>query len=39
MDYYRKVAKSVDGLKLKLQLSALLLKIQQNSDKLNQIRC
>ena len=38
MDYYRKIAKSIDELKLKLQISALLLKIQQNSDKLNQIK-
>ena len=39
MDYYRKIAKSIDELKLKLQISALLLKIQQNSDKSNQIKC
>ena len=38
MDYYRKIAKPIDGLKLKLQISALLLKIKQNSDKLNQIK-
>ena len=38
MDYYRKIAKSVDELKLKLQLSALLLKIRQNSNKLIQIK-
>ena len=38
MDYYRKIAKSFDGLKLKLQISALLLKIQQNSDELNQMK-
>ena len=38
MDYYRKITKSVDELILKLQLSFLLLKIQQNSDKLNQIK-
>ena len=34
MDYYRKIAKSVD----KLQISALLLKIQENSDKLTQLK-
>ena len=32
MDYYRKIAKSIDELKSKLQISALLLKIQQNRD-------
>ena len=38
MDYYRKITKSIDELKLKLQISALLLKIQRNSDILNQIK-
>ena len=38
MDYYRKIAKSIDEFKLNLQISALLLKIQQNSDKLTQIK-
>ena len=38
MDYYRKIAKSVDELKSKLQLSALTLKIAENADKLNQIK-
>ena len=37
MDYYRKIAKSVDELKLKLQLSVLLLKIQETSVKLTQL--
>ena len=34
MDYYRKIAKSVD----KLQLSVLLLKIQENSNKLTHLK-
>ena len=38
MDYYRKIAKSVDELKLKLQLSALTLKIAENADKFDQIK-
>ena len=38
MDYYRKIAKFINELNLKLQISVLLLKIQQNSDKLNQIK-
>ena len=38
MDYYRKIAKSIDELKLKFQLSVFLWKIQENSDKLNKIK-
>ena len=37
MDYYRKIEKTIDNLKLKMQITALTLKIAENGNKLEEL--